>query len=174
MTLAPPAGPLADPSRRILSLPLAAMAVGAAGAQPFSHGMPAGSMLLPEQRLVIGATPCSAMFHNVIARLVAERSFDVALFRTGFFPETVDPVVVDLGLTGPDPIMLTGLSLFRHRDASLWLVPPSPMPAFIEFDPTGLRLGSTSPFITADERIDGLCRAAAEVVRVCNRSLRGR
>lgn len=167
--LTSPIGQSLDPSQRVLSLPLAAfdeapIPLGALA------GLPAGALEFASANLVMAATPCEApLFGAKVEGACARFGRDVMLVRTGLFPETMNPVTVDIALVGPDgPFRISGLSFLRHYDHSLWLVPPEVGP-FVEIRGDGLALQTTPPFVTWDERCDGVCRAASEIVRLVTR-----
>ena len=170
--LTSPIEPSLGPSQRVLSLPLAELydvpvPLGALA------GLPAGALDIVAANLVMAATPCDApLFAGKVEAACARLNRDIMLVRTGLFPETMDPVTVDVALIGPDgPVVVTGLS-FMRRDDGLWLV-PSRVGACIEIRGEGLVLHAALPFGSPDERIDGLCRAASEIVRLVARR-RGR
>lgn len=99
----------------------------------------------------------------------AIRRFEI-LCGTGLFPETIDPVTVDVALTvAAKPSVVKRLTFARHRDKSIWLVPEGAAP-FLQLRPEGLAISTVTPFKTADERSDAVCRAAAEIVRIGTRS----
>lgn len=94
------------------------------------------------------------------------------LVRTGFFPETMNPVSVDVALVVPEgSLVLTDLVFMRAEDGGLWLVPQQTGP-FFEIRPDGLAMRIDPPFVTWSERVDGTCRAAAEIVRIVTRRWR--
>jgi len=164
--LTSPIEPSLDPSQRVLSLPLAEffqapIPLGALA------GLPAGALDIVSANLVMAATPCDApLFGTKVEGACARFGRDIMLVRTGLFPETMNPVTVDIALVGSDsPFTLTGLSFLRHLDHSLWLVPEHTGP-FVQIRGEGLALQTTPPFSTRDERSDGVCRAASEIVRL--------
>lgn len=167
MTTLPQADPLPDAAARIMALPFAALAVTEPDITPFTHGMPAGTCLIDPLNLVIGATPCGTpMFRETIEKVARDHGHDVLMLRTGLFPETLDAVSADVVLVGGDPITMTEMAFFRRHDGSLWLVPQEGNAAFIRLDAGGLSLMTHPPFDSVWERSDGLCRAAAEIVRI--------
>ena len=164
----PPVGPFADVSARLLALPLAAMAVTTADVARFTDGMPAASCGVARLHLVIGATVCAApMFRDTIARVAMAWRHDVMLVRTGLFPERLDNVTVDVAVVGGDVLVAHDLSFYRHHDRSLWLVSNDRGPT-VRLDETGLVLERRAPFADADERIDGVSRAASEIARIAS------
>lgn len=173
MTLVPLIGD-ADPSTRVLQLPLAALTATADELKPVSFGLPAGAVAVATANVVLAATPCEpTLFRDVIERHGREYCRDVMLVRTGLWPETLNAVTVEVALAvDGDALLVTDLAFFRRVDGSLWLIPPRAAP-FIAIGPDGLGLEMSAPFSTASERSAGLCRAAAEIVRLV-RSGRGR
>lgn len=156
--LSPPIGQALDPSLRVLVLPLR-MLDGSHVLRPGS-GLPAGALDFASANLILAATPCEApLFREQMRSTCVQSARDVLLVHTGLFPETIDPVTVDAALTGPDgPVVITDLIFMRAYDARLWLVPQHVGP-FIEVRGDGLVLETVPPFVTWDERCDGVCRA---------------
>lgn len=160
-----------DPCLRILALPLRMLA-----APPIllrgGDGLPAGALHIPAARLILAATPCDApMFRDAARAACVTHDRDILLVRSGLFPETFDPVAVDVFLVGPDgPLMLSNLSFLRRADR-LWLVPDTSGPS-VEIASSGLELALELPFADPEERSDGLCRAAADIVRLTARRRR--
>lgn len=165
MTL-PPVGPFADASARLLALPFDAMLVTASDVEPFTHGMPSASYRATGLNLVIGATVCAApMFRDTIARIALTWRNDVMLVRTGLFAEAFDSVTVDVAVIGGDVLVVHDMSFYRHADRSLWLVTRAGGPMIL-LDEYGLDLRIEPPFADADERADGVSRAASELARI--------
>ncbi|MBN8807812.1 MAG: hypothetical protein J0I47_06205 [Sphingomonas sp.] len=163
-----PAG--ADLAARLLSLPLAAMnTVAAIPPHPIAH-MPACTLHVPAAKLLVAMTPQSApAFAATLEQVSRDHDHDVLLIRSGRHPEVIDEVMVDIALRfGGDALVVTDLLFFRHTDRGLWLVPGARGP-FIELTRAGLRLEMLSPWLDADERSAGLCRAAAEIARLARR-----
>lgn len=158
---------VSDPCLRLLALPFAELAPVAITRMDGEPGLPEGALTLASVRLTLAATPCaSPLLEDCVVRAAQRSSYDVFLLRTGLFPEVFDPVTADVALaTSGDPMLLTGLILYRHGNGRLWLVPEGAGPV-IAVDRTGLQLQAVPPFLTRDERSAGLCRAAAEVVRI--------
>lgn len=157
----------ADLVTRLLSLPLTAMqTVAVIPPEPIDH-MPPRTLEVPAARLLIAATPHSApLFADTLEDVSRVHASDILLVRCGYHPETFDAVTIDVALRyGHEALVLRDLFFFRHADRGLWLVPGEREP-FIELTPKGLRLEMLPPFLDADDRTDGLCRAAAEIVRL--------
>lgn len=164
-----PVGHMLDPSVRVLQLPLAELS------EPVEiltggDGLPAGALHLPSANLVIASTPCDTpVFERTAIDVCRLRGTDVLLQRTGLHPETIDPVTVEVALvTRLGTAFANRLIYMRHRNGSLWLVPEE-AGFYVHIRPTGLEISSVPPFITWSERCDGVCRAAAEIVRIVTR-----
>ena len=158
---------LADPSARVLALPLQELAACPADLLSFTDGMPVQGHLLPTCNLVLAATSFDAPLIRLAIKEAARRwHHSVLLVRSGMHPETLDPVLVDVGIAGV-PTSVHDLAFYRHTDASLWLVPSKCSAAnWLKIDKAGLNRFGQPPYADADERSDGLCRAAAEIVRL--------
>lgn len=162
-----------DPALRVLSLPLQQFdsppEMLCAGA-----GLPAGAVYIQPANLMLAGTPCDTpLFRDIIAGACVRFGRDVMLVRTGLFPETLNPVTVDVAFVRPEgSLVVTDLVFMRAQDDRLWLVPPQAGPSF-EIRPDGLAMQIEPPFLTWHERCDGTCRAAAEIVRIVTRR-RGR
>ena len=155
-------------------MPLVAVGATADRLRAVTGGLPAGAVEVAAANVVMAATPCeSDLFRDVIARHAYERRRDVLLARTGLWPEMLSPVSAEVALTvDRDVVVITDLVFLRHFDGTLWLV-PSRVGPFIRVNPDGLGLEMSAPFQTWSERSDGVCRAAAEIVRLTCRG-RGR
>ena len=132
-------------------------------------GLPAGAVECLDQNLVIAVTPITGrLFDAPLVRFTIETGRDIALVRHGFNPETIDPVRVDVVLRSTGgPILVPDLSLFRPLGGGLYLVPQTGEELVVTITPQGFDVSLVAPWTEADERIDGLTRAAAEVVRAC-------
>lgn len=167
----PTLGATLDPSLRVLSLPLKMLdgeIVSLSG-----YGLPAGALSVTSASLILAATPCVApLFRDTMVNACTRSGRDVILVHTGLFPEMIDPVTVDVALVGPEePFVVNDLIFMRGRDKRLWLLPEGVGP-FIEIRGDGLALETVPPFVTWNERCDGVCRAAAEIVRIVSRRRR--
>lgn len=171
MTSQDPAG--ADAVARLLTLPLAVMrAVIVIPPEPIEH-MPACTVRVAETRLLVAVTskPIPA-FADTLEQVSRTGGDDILLIRGGHHPEILDPVSVDVALHYEgDALVIRDMLFFRHADRGLWLVPTTRGP-FIELTRTGLRLEMLPPFLDAEDRATGLCRAAAEIVRLMRRRTR--
>lgn len=159
-------GGRADASTRILSVPLGALRVGPADLVRVADKLPASAVRIGSRGLILAATPCAyPMFDNLEA-IAARHQCDVMLVRTGLFPETMDPVTVDVALyTGLETVSLIDLHFCRRSDGSLWLVGEPNQPT-VQIGQRGLALCMEWPFVTGHERVEAACSAAAEIVRI--------
>lgn len=167
-----PIGQFADPSARVLRLPLAAIGATPDRLRAVTGGLPAGAVAIAPTNVVVAATPIDGdVFRDVIARHAYEQRRDVLLVRTGLWPETLSPITAEVALkVDREVIVITDLSFFRHRNGGLWLVPTRAGP-FIAISEKGLGLEMIAPFQTWEDRSEGVCRAAVEIVRLTRRGL---
>ena len=167
MTLSTSNNQTGSVSARVLKMPLAAL--GDASAKSFdpTGGYLPGAIELDAANLLIVATSLDApRLLDTIEQVTSKHRRDVMIVRMGAFPEVFSPVTVDVALeAGGDVLVMTDLAFFRHVDRTLWLIPEGHGPC-IEIQSRGLRLEMISPFLTSEDRTDGLCRAAAEIVRL--------
>ena len=119
---------------------------------------------------MIAATPCDApLFEGAIRKAAREKGADVVLMKHGLHPETLNNVSFSIlvHMSGK-PYLFDDLVLYFHSADGYWLVPSRHGP-FIALQKDGLRVDFAPPFITSDERVEGVCEAAAQLVR----SMRG-
>lgn len=138
-------------------------------------GLPAEAVDCLDQNLVIAVTTVTErLFDDALLRFAERSRRDVVLVRAGFHPETLNPVRVDVALRTSfcRPVLVTDLSLWRHVDGSLHLVPET-SDLFIEVAEHGLDALLIRPWNGWQERSDGLTRAAADVVRAAIRARTG-
>lgn len=138
-------------------------------------GLPAEAVDCLDQNLVIGVTSVTErLFDDALLRFAERSRRDVVLVRAGFHPETLNPVRADVALrtSFSRPVLVADLSLWRHSDGSLHLVPEA-SDLFIEVAGHGLDALLVRPWNGWEERCDGLTRAAAEVVRVTTHARSG-
>ncbi len=130
--------------------------------------LPAGALESLAHNLVVAATTVTEpLFDDALMRFASATKRDVVLIRHGFFPETLDPVGVDVAArTIFGPVLIRQASFFRAVDGGLHLV-PAECDLFVEIAPRGLDLSLSPPWIDWRERGPGLERAAAEIVRAC-------
>ena len=99
---------------RVLSLPLTAMGVTPSDLVNITDGLPAGAVSITGRDLIMAATSCDRPMFSRLEDVTRRHQRDVLLVRTGFFPETLDPVTVDLTLwAGEDVIELPGMIFCR-------------------------------------------------------------
>lgn len=136
-------------------------------------GLPGGVESL-ENNVILVATPVAErLYDDAVMRCAATRKRDVVLVRHGFHPEILEPVRVDVALhsvTGP--ILVPDLSFYRDADGGLHLVPARP-DLFVGITRHGLEVSMPAPWNSGWERVTGLERAAAEIVRACRRTEQG-
>ncbi len=158
---------LSSPCLRVLSLPVAALEGAPIVPLAGTHGLPAGAVHAPAVGVVLAATPSDApVFANAVKEVAHQLGQHVLLIRTGRFPEVLDLVTIEAALIGSaDVISLRDLIFFRHSNSSLWLVSERSGPT-ISLSDCGLRIEQSPPFADQEERAAGLCRAAAEIVRL--------
>lgn len=129
-------------------------------------GLPACALECLVHNLVIAATPVvEPLFDDALVRFAQASGRDVLLIRHGFHPETLDPVRIDVAArTFAGPLLIRDTSLYRALDGSLHLLPEC-HDLFAEIGEHGLDLSMLPPWRDWEERIEGLERAAAEIVR---------
>lgn len=89
---------------------------------------------------------------------------DVLLARHGLHPEVLDPVLWDAVIwSGDQTIMLPDLILYSGN-GDHWLV-PSRKGAHVRMAADGLHIEAEPDFVTWQERCDGVCRAAKEIIK---------
>jgi hypothetical protein len=133
---------------------------------PAPGGLPAGALHLGPAKLIIAGTPCDApVFHGAMRAAAAATGADVVLVHHGLFPETMSQVTfsVLVHMSG-QPYLLENMVLYHHPEDGYWLVPSSLGP-YVALEQKGLRVDFQPPFVTFVERMDGVCAAAAKVVR---------
>lgn len=133
--------------------------------ETISRGLPAGSMDVPGAGLIIGGTPCTVPLFRPAMELVAHtRRCDVMVARHGTCPEVLDPVFFDVAIpTGAHVSLVPDQILYCGRDGSYWLIPSRQGP-HIRLTHNGLRLEREPHFLTWDERCDGICAAAKQII----------
>lgn len=130
------------------------------------YGMPQPTVFIEELRLVIAATPVVApVFQSQVEALATGQRYDVMLIRHGLAPEIVDPVSVDVILGAPpcDPYRAPNLSFFRTAGGELHLAPEGIGPT-IALRPFGLEIELWPVHTSPDQKSDGLCRAARDII----------
>lgn len=129
-------------------------------------GLPAGAVHVDEARMIFAGTPCERpLCSNQMRAAASKTGADIVMAHHGFYPEALNPLTFTVLVhVGGEPMMLTELVLYRHSDGGFWLVPAGHGP-FVAIEVDGLRLDHEAPFITFHQRCDGVCAAAASVLR---------
>lgn len=128
-------------------------------------GLPAGAIRVPEARLILATTCCDKpLFWPEMQKAATEQNADIILMRHALIrPEEDQATTFDVVLNvNGSPCLISGLVLYVDRYGQYSFV-PSGNGAFISIDADGLRLLDEPPFITWDERCDGVCRAAKHI-----------
>lgn len=131
-----------------------------------TNGLPAGSIFLPEQRLILAGTPCTVpLFREAMRKVATVMNVDVLLARHGTYPEVFDVTQFDVAIpSGGDVICMNDLILYTDRHSENWLV-PSRSGAFIRLAADGLHVEVEPPFVSWSERSDAVCLAAKHIIR---------
>lgn len=131
-----------------------------------NYGLPAGAVHLKDRQLIVAATPCDPpLFHDAMRKAAAATGADVIVVHHGLHPEALNPVQFSaLVHMSREPYLLEDMILYFHPADGYWLVPSGKGP-FIALGEDGLRVDFEPPFITFHERCDGVCKAAAMIVR---------
>ena len=127
-------------------------------------GMPADTIHLPAACVLSLTCVASPMFRNKVHGLARDSSIDVILLRCCLTPGDILPITADVTLAGGDlaPFDMHDLSLYRHPDRKLWLVPEG-FGGAIRLGHGGAELCLVPPYETLVERADGICRSASEL-----------
>ncbi|MES3085080.1 hypothetical protein [Sphingomonas faeni] len=128
-------------------------------------GMPADTVHLPAASVILSVTCVTQpMFRNKVHDLARDSSIDVILLRCCLTPGDILPITADVTLAGGGlaPFDMHDLSLYRHRDRKLWLVPES-FGGAIRLGHGGAELCLVPPYETRVERADGIYRSASEL-----------
>lgn len=129
------------------------------------NGLPEFTVRVDRQDVVFSFT-CVAppMFSGKVEQLARAQSIDVVLVRC--FTESFDalPASVEATLAGGGlvPFTLTDLTLYRHEDDALWLVPTG-FGAAVKLTDEGLQLHLVPPYETLIDRAFGIYKSAAEI-----------
>lgn len=131
-----------------------------------SLGLPAGAARFRDRKLIVAATVCDPpMFRDAMQQASITTGCDVLVSHHGFFPEVLNHVQfgvvsqVDGALCHLDRMLL-----YVHRADGYWLLPEGSGP-YVALEESGLRLDCNPPFLTFDQRADGLCEAAKMIAR---------
>jgi hypothetical protein len=128
-------------------------------------GMPADTIHLPAARVILSFTcVASPMFRNKVHDLARDSSIDVILLRCCLTPGDILPITADVTLAGGGlaPFDMHDLSLYRHPDRTLWLIPAG-FGGAIGLGLGGAELCLIPPYETLVERADGIYRSASEL-----------
>lgn len=128
-------------------------------------GMPSDTVHLPAARAILSFTCVEQpMFRNKVHDLARDWSIDVILLRCCLTPADILPVSADVTLAGGGlaPFDIHDLSLYRHGDGALWLVPAG-FGGAIQVGPDGVEICLVPPYDTLIERSDGIYRSAGEL-----------
>jgi hypothetical protein len=130
-----------------------------------TDGLPAGSLFLPEQQLILAGTPCTVpLFRDAMIRAALKMNADVLVVRHGAYPETLDVTIWDAAIrSGKGLVSLHDLVLYVNRHEEHWFVPPRDG-AFVRVAADGLHIEAEPPFLTWHERCDAVCGAAKRII----------
>jgi hypothetical protein len=130
-----------------------------------SQGLPAGSLEVPGAGLIIGGTPCTVpLFGSAMELAARAQQCDVMIARHGTSPEILDSVLFDVAIFRKEQIaFVPDQILYCGRDGSHWLIPSGHGP-HIRLTYHGLHLSHEPHFLTWDERCDGVCAAAKQII----------
>lgn len=130
------------------------------------YGLPAGALQLSGIKLIVAATPCDApIFNDAMWKAANATGGDVILARHGLHPEMLNDVSFSAVVHfEQQPRLFRDLLLYATGCDEHWLVPQG-TGAFIQMHPAGLRLTHKPPFASRLERSDGVCSAAAQIVK---------
>lgn len=131
-----------------------------------SFGLPAGAVLLKDRQLILAGTPCDPpLFHDAMRHAAAVTGANVILVHHGLHPEALNPVQFSVLVhMSREAQLLEDMILYCHPADGYWLVPSGKGP-FVALEEDGLRVDFEAPFATCCERCEGLCQAAAMIVR---------
>ena len=140
--------------------------IGGVEGEKAPGGLPAGALHLPDARLILATTCCSKpLFHEQMRKAALASGADVLLMRHGLHPESLNGTGFDVVLhVNREPVLLTDLILYHHHADGFWLVPKG-NGAYIAVGADGLRLADEPPFMTWQERSDGVCKAARLIAK---------
>ncbi|MFN3727364.1 MAG: hypothetical protein ACK4SZ_13805 [Allosphingosinicella sp.] len=129
-------------------------------------GLPAGAVHLKDRQLILAGTPCDPpLFQEAMHDAAAATGADVILIHHGLHPEVLNPVRFSVLVhMSREPQLLEDMVLYYHQADGYWLVPTA-KGLFIALQEDGLRVDFEPPFITFHERSEGVCHAAAMIVR---------
>src|SRR5688572_21649877 len=71
-----------------------------------TDGLPAGSLFLPEQQLILAGTPCTVpLFRDAMTRAM-KMNTDVLVVRHGAYPELLDVTIWDAAIRSGEGLVL--------------------------------------------------------------------
>lgn len=129
-------------------------------------GLPAGAAHLRDRKLIVAATVCDPpMFQDAMKQAAISTGCDVLVSHHGFYPETLNHAHFSVASQIAGQLChFDRMLLYVHRADGYWLVPEKDGP-FIALEEEGLSIGQSSPFITFDQRAEGLCEGAKLIAR---------
>ena len=130
------------------------------------HGLPPGSIVVPERDVMIAATMAPpARYRGAVDRVASERLLDVLLLRIGNFEDAPIRVDVDLTLAAMPGIWVENDLRIWTDYQTRWLVPGG-FGASVLISSDGLQLDLVAPFETLAQRDAGITRAEQEMARL--------
>ncbi|OBX19497.1 hypothetical protein A9995_07030 [Erythrobacter sp. QSSC1-22B] len=155
-----------NPALRLLALPLVAMAWAGPIRTVRSAYLPPSSISFGDCKTVIGVTPADPPLFMDFSEAALEHGSDVVLIRAGLSPEVDNPVTVDIAIRTPaEVITFDGYHFVERANGALWICAERSEGPAMEVSSRGLGLHIRQPF-GEEERADGACRAAAQIVRL--------
>lgn len=141
-------------------------AIGQQSGAPVGYGLPIGAVHLVDQKLILAGTPCDEpLFRKAMHSAAAATGADVLVVHHGLHPEALNPVRFSaLVHISREPYLFENMILYHHPADGYWLVPTAKGP-FVTLEEDGLRVDFEPPFVTFHERSEGVCTAAAMIVR---------
>jgi hypothetical protein len=156
-------------------LSLVEKAVASAPTRVVTQGLPAGSLMFADAQVVASGTPLIIpFFHEAMTNVASSLHADVLLARHGSYPELLDATLWDMAvrLDGNQIQLFTDFVLYSELDNSTWLVPVRAGP-FVRLAADGLTLEVEPPFLTWNQRCEGVCRAAKQIIAATRPGLGG-
>jgi len=155
-----------NPALRLLALPLVAMAWAGPIRTVKCAYLPPDAIAFGNCKLVCAVTQADEPMFADFANAADELASDIILIRAGLSPEQDNAVTVDIALRTPAELLVKRAYHFMERDnGDLCLCASRSSGPAIQLTGRGLELHIRQPF-SNDERADGACRAAAQIVRL--------
>lgn len=155
-----------NPALRLLALPLVAMAWAGPIRTVKSTYVPPDAIAFGNCKLVCAVTQADETVFANFANAADELASDIILIRAGLSPEQDNPVTVDIALRTPVELLVMRSCYFVEREnADLWVCADNSDGPAMQLTNRGLELHFRRPF-SEEERADGACRAAAQIVRL--------